>query len=47
MLYKFVNNTLRAHGRENHVFNYFLLGVDLVKDAMFLWKVILVVVDVA
>ena len=33
-LYKFVNNTVRAHGRKNHVFNYFFAGVELVKDAV-------------
>ena len=31
MLYKFVNNTPRAHGRENSRFSLILLGVDLVK----------------
>ena len=47
MLCKFVNNTARAHGHEKLRFNTFLLGVELVKDAvMFLWKVILVVGDV-
>ena len=34
MLYKFENNTLKAHARENDVFNNFLLGVELVKDAV-------------
>ena len=33
MLYKFVNSTVRAYGCENHVFNYFLLEVELDKDA--------------
>ena len=47
MLYKFVYNTLRAHGRENHVFNLFSSGVELVtRCSMFLWKDILVVGDV-
>ena len=31
MLY-FVNNTVRAHGHEKHVFDYFA-GVELFKDA--------------
>ena len=40
MLYKFVHNTVRALGRENHVFpnNYFLanfrLVVEFVRDAV-------------
>ena len=34
ILYKFVNNTVRAHGRENHVFNYFSSGVESVRDAV-------------
>ena len=34
MLYKFVDNTVRVHGHENHVFNKFLLGVELDKDAV-------------
>ena len=47
MLYKFVNNILITQGSENHVFNYFLLGVELVKDAAcFFGKLYLVVVDV-
>ena len=33
MLYIFVNNTMRASGHENHVFNFFLSGVELVRDA--------------
>ena len=33
MLYKFVYNTMRARGHENHVLNYFLSGVELVRDA--------------
>ena len=33
-LYKFVNNTVKSHGREKSRFNYFLLGVELVKDAV-------------
>ena len=46
ILYKFVYNTMKALGRENHAFNKVSSGV--VKDAcsMFLWKVILVVCDV-
>ena len=34
MLYKFVNNTVRAHGHENHVLNKSMLGVESVKDAV-------------
>ena len=34
MLYKFGYNTVRAHGRENHVLTNFRLGVELVRDAM-------------
>ena len=34
MLYKVVNNTVRVHGREKSCFNYFLLGVELDKDAV-------------
>ena len=34
VLYKFVNTTVRAHGPKNHIFNYFLLGVELDKDAV-------------
>ena len=33
LLYKFVNNTVRAHGRENHVLTNFRQGVELVRDA--------------
>ena len=32
MLYKFVYNTVRVHGRENRVLTYFRLGVELVRD---------------
>ena len=32
MLYKFVYNTVRAHGHENHVLSNFRLGVELVRD---------------
>ena len=47
MLYKFVYNTVRAHGRENHVFNYFSSGGRFIlRCSMFLWKNILVVGDV-
>ena len=35
MLYKFVYNTVRAHGRENHVLTNFRLRVELVRDAVF------------
>ena len=34
MLYKFVNNTVRAHDRENSRFSLFLLGVEIVKYAV-------------
>ena len=36
MLYIFVYNTMRARGRDNHVFNKFSsgAGVDLVRDAL-------------
>ena len=34
MLYKFVYNPVRAHGRENHVLTNFRLGVELVRDAV-------------
>ena len=34
MLYKFVYNNMRARSRENHAFNKFLSGVDLVRDAV-------------
>ena len=33
MVYKFENNTVKAHGREKSRFNNFLLGVRLDKDA--------------
>ena len=47
MLYKFVYNPVRAHGRENHVFNYFSSGGRVsLRCSMFLWKNILVVGDV-
>ena len=47
MLNEFVNNTMRARGHENHVFNYFCLGVELVRDAVcFFAKSYLVVFDV-
>ena len=31
-LYNLVYNTVRAHGLENHVFNLFSSGVELVRD---------------
>ena len=34
MVYKFENNTVKAHGREISRFNNFLLGVELDKDAV-------------
>ena len=34
MVYELENNTVKAHGRENHVFNNFLMGVGLDKDAV-------------
>ena len=34
MPYKFVYNTVRAHGHENHVLTNFRLGVELVRDAV-------------
>ena len=34
MLYKFVYNTVRPHGLENHVLTIFRLEVDLVRDAV-------------
>ena len=34
MLYNFVYKTVRAHGHENHVLTNFLLGVELVRDAV-------------
>ena len=34
MLYKFVYNTVSAHGRENHVLTNFRLGVELVREAV-------------
>ena len=37
MLYKFVYNTVRAHGRENHVLTNFRLGVELVRNAVCLF----------
>ena len=44
MLYKFVFSSIRAHGRENHVFNLFSSGGRVSKRCnLFLWKVILVV----
>ena len=33
ILYKFVYNTVRAHGRENHILTSFRLGVEL-RDAV-------------
>ena len=33
-LYKFVNNTVRTHGHENHVFITNFARVELVKDAI-------------
>ena len=35
MLFKFINKTVRTHDYKNHVFNYFLLGIELVKDAVY------------
>ena len=47
MLYKFVYNTVRGHGRENHVFNKFSSGGSVsLRCSMFPWKDILVVGDV-
>ena len=46
MLCKFVNNTVRALVRKNHVCNYIMLGVELGKAAVFLLKVIFVVGDI-
>ena len=34
MVYKFENNTVKAHGSEKSRFNNFLLGVELDKDAV-------------
>ena len=34
MLCKFVYNTVRPHGRENHVLTNFRLGVELVREAV-------------
>ena len=38
MVCKFVYNTVRAHGLENHVFNQFSSGVELVRDATCLFE---------
>ena len=47
MLCKFLYNTVRAHDRENHVFNKLTSGGGVsTRCCMFLWKVILVVGDV-
>ena len=46
---KFVYDTMRARGHENHVFNYFCLGVELVRDAVCFFAksyIVLVVCDV-
>ena len=34
ILYKFVYNTMKARGRENHAFNKVSSGVELVRDAV-------------
>ena len=34
MLYKFLKNTVRAHGIKNHVFLTIFAGVELVIDAV-------------
>ena len=47
MLYKVVNNTVRAHGREKSHFKLFFAGGRVsLRCSMFLWKVILVLGDV-
>ena len=46
MLYKFVNNTVRAHDRENHILTIFAGGRVSKRCSTFLWKVILVVGEV-
>ena len=47
MLYKFVYNTVRVHGRKNRVFYLFSSGGRVSKRcSVFLWKYILVVGDV-
>ena len=37
MLYKFVNNTVRSMAAKIACFNFFLLGVEIVRDAVFLF----------
>ena len=34
MVYKFENNTVKAHGREKSRFSNFLVGVELDNDAV-------------
>ena len=47
MLYKFVNNTVTAHGRENSCFEQIVAGGRVsYRCSMHLWEVILVVGDV-
>ena len=46
MVYKFENNTVKAHGREKSPFKQLFAGDRArIRYSMFLWKVILVFVD--